>query len=611
MTLSNRNRRIVTYFVRYWPSFIFGAVFLLATNYLGLLIPGHIGDAISTMQAQGISAESVLEACKEHALAIILFSIGAGIARVVSRVQIFNAGRLIEFDVRNELYERLTRLSPSWFGTMATGDLTSRVSNDVNFIRLLYAISFLHIVNTITAYFIALSKMLPLDWELTLICLGPFPVILFATRFIIRALFNQTKIVQAELSNLSSQVQQNLSGVAIVRAYAMEKREKAEFATINDAFVEANIKLISIRGAMQATMTLLAGIGTLAVLYVGAHRVVDNSLTLGQFVEFNGYVVALAFPTIGLGWVFSVWNRGVAAFDRVLDILDAPVDIVDPSDELRLPNHDGPKGSIEFSHVSFGYSEDQPILHDISLSIPAGSTVAIVGRTGSGKTTLARLISRLWDPSQGTIKIDGENLTALSLREARSEIGVVPQDPFLFSMSIENNVRFGLDSLENDPTLHRDAPQLSLGSRDQLTRREQVLQALKIAGLDEDLKTLAKGIDTMVGERGVTLSGGQKQRVTIARALIMDPRILILDDALASVDTRTENVILDHLDRIMENRTCIIITHRFNALARVDRIFVIDEGRIVETGTHNDLLNSGGIYSELCERQKLKEELEL
>lgn len=611
MAFSKRNRRIVTYFVRYWPSFIVGAIFLLATNYLGLLIPGHIGDAISSMQAKGVNAESVLDACKDHALAIIVFAVGAGIARVVSRVQIFNAGRLIEFDVRNELYERLTRLSPAWFGTMATGDLTSRVSNDVNFIRLLYAISFLHVVNTITAYFIALSKMLPLDWKLTVICLGPFPVILFAARFIIRALFNQTKIVQAELSNLSSQVQQNLSGIAIVRAYAMEKREKAEFAAINDSFVRANIKLISIRGAMQATMTLLAGIGTLAVLYVGAHRVADQTLTLGQFVEFNGYVVALAFPTIGLGWVFSVWNRGVAAFDRVLDILDAPIDIPDPADGRRLPNHEGPKGSVEFSDVSFGYSEDEPVLRDISLSIPAGSTVAIVGRTGSGKTTLARLISRLWDPTNGTIKIDGEDLTALSLREMRSEIGVVPQDPFLFSMSIEDNVRFGLDSLENDTTIQRDAPQLSLGSGELLTRREQVLQSLKIAGLDDDLKTLANGIDTMVGERGVTLSGGQKQRVTIARALIMDPRILILDDALASVDTATENVILDHLDRIMEDRTCIIITHRFNALARVDQIFVLDEGRIVETGTHDQLLKSGGVYSELFERQKLEAELEL
>lgn len=610
MNLSPRNQKVAGYFARYWRSFAVGALFLIATNYLGLQIPRHIGAAIAAMQNGNMAPQAIIAACKDHALLIILFAIGAGVARVISRVTIFNAGRLIEFDVRNELYAHLTRLSPAWFSTIPTGDLTSRVSNDVNFIRLLYAISFLHVVNTLVAYLIALNKMIPLDWSLTLVCLGPFPIILGLSRIIVRALFNQTKVVQAQLATLSSRVQENLSGVAVVRAYAMEPREIKRFRSLNDMFVAENIKLITLRGGLQATMTLLAGIGTLGVLLVGSRRVIHGTLTLGQFVEFNGYVVALAFPTIGLGWVFSVWNRGIAAFDRVFEVFSAPIDIQDHDTPKRLPNGPGPKGEIVFHDVSFSYKPEEPVLRHINMRIEAGSKVAIVGRTGSGKTTLARLMCRMWDPSEGRVTIDGVAWPELSLRETRSEISIVPQDPFLFSMSIRNNVRFGLDALEHDPTLNRDVPSHSLINNETVSQDERVIEALEIAGLRDDLSSFSNGLETLVGERGVTLSGGQKQRVTIARALVMDPRILILDDSLASVDTQTETTILDHLDRIMDGRTSIIITHRFNALLRVDKIFVLDQGQIVETGTHEDLLNAGGIYAELYERQKLQEELE-
>ncbi|MEZ4461341.1 MAG: ABC transporter ATP-binding protein [bacterium] len=305
-----------------------------------------------------------------------------------------------------------------------------------------------------------------------------------------------------------------------------------------------------------------------------------------------------------------MWNRGIAAFDRVFEVLNAPVDIADLEDAQPLPKPDGPRGHIALRNVDFSYVPDTPTLRNINMDIPAGSKVAIVGKTGSGKTTVARLMCRLWDPDRGTVEIDGVPFTKLSLRETRSEIGVVPQDPFLFSMSIGDNVRFGLDALEDDPSLRRAVPTTSLFSDAVVSQETRIDEALEIAGMAGELSSFSAGLETLVGERGVTLSGGQKQRVTIARALVMDPRILILDDALASVDTQTETAILDHLDRIMSGRTSVIITHRFNALARVDKIFVMDEGQVVEVGTHDELLRAGGIYAELCERQKLQEELE-
>ena len=403
MQLTPRNARVVAYFRRYWTSFAIGAVFLIATNFLGLQIPRHIGAAIAAMQDGGMTGDAVLEATKQHALYIILFALGAGIARVGSRIQIFNAGRLIEFDVRNELYDHITRLSPAWFGSIPTGDLTSRVSNDVNFIRLLYAISFLHVVNTFVAYIIALNKMIPLDWRLTLVCLGPFPVILMLSRIIVKALFNQTKVVQTQLSTLSSRVQENLSGVAVVRAYVMQEREQAKFSELNDAFVGANIKLITLRGALQATMTLLAGIGTLGVLFVGANRVVEGTLTLGQFVEFNGYVVALAFPTIGLGWVFSVWNRGIAAFDRVFEVLNAPVDIADDEDAQPLPDLDGPRGHIVLRDVDFSYTPGTPTLRNINMDMSYNSCInACIEHTEHKTATLTQPIQPSPPPTKTT-----------------------------------------------------------------------------------------------------------------------------------------------------------------------------------------------------------------
>ncbi len=614
-----RRRLLWGYFRRYKGLFALGAFFLILTNALALAIPFYLGDAVQTLRDAAADESADLVAVRTYvvdaAKVIIVLAIGAGIARVFSRITIFNAGRHIEFDVRNDLYAHAARLSPAFYNSIATGDLTSRVTNDVTYVRLLYAITYLHIINAVVAYGIAISRMANIDLTLTLMCLAPYPVLLFGVRNVIRALFNQTKIVQKELSNLSSRVQENLTGVDVIKSYVLQDREIRTFGDANGEFLNQNITLAKIRATLQAAIALIASAGTLVVLIVGSRRVINETMTLGAFVEFNAYVVALVFPTIALGWVLSIWHRGLAAFDRVSEVLQREPLLTDPGSEgTPLPSPDtGDVGGVEFRDVTFSYDDDGPVLKNISLSIPPGSTVAIVGKTGAGKSTLVHLIGRMFDPDSGEILVDGVPLRDCSLRQLRAEIGAVPQEPFLFSMSIGQNIRFGLDSLAYDGTLDKRAPELPLLPDDNpqpVSQEDRIQEASDIASLSSDISGFKEGLDTMVGERGVTLSGGQKQRVTIARALLVDPRILILDDALSSVDTRTERRILEQLKVIMAGRTSIMITHRFNALSDVDRIFVLDDGELIEAGTHDELLAADGHYAAMYHRQKLEEELQ-
>ncbi len=606
-SIPTRNERLWGYARPYLWWYAIGAVFLVATNLASLAIPAQIGHAVQTMRDAGGSFAAAQAVAIEAGQWIIVLAIIAGIARIVSRQTIFNAGRFVEFDLRNDLYRKLTTLPPSFFSSMSTGDLTSRVANDVGFVRALYAIPMLHLINAVLAYAIALRKMIAIDATLTLLCLAPYPLLLVAVRKFIVAMFEQTIVVQKHLSTISSKAQENLSGVAVVKAYVLEEREKHAFAHLSDVYVEKNMRLATLRGGMQGVMGLIAGVGTLIVLVAGSTRVVAGEMELGAFVEFNGYVVALAFPTIAMGWVFSIWHRGLASFDRISEVLDARSEITDePHDEVEFA---GEGARIEFDGVSFSYG-DVEVLRDVSLVIEPGQTVAIVGRTGAGKTTLLSLLTRFAQPTSGEIRLDGRPLSGVPLRRTRAEFGVVPQGPFLFSMTIGNNLRFGLDALETDATVGRAVPSQSLIEPSVASSTEErVAQALEMAGLQDDISSFPKGLETLVGERGITLSGGQKQRTTIARALLVDPRILVLDDALSSVDTKTESVILDHLDTVMSGRTSIVVTHRFTALHRFDQVFVLDGGRIVERGTHHELLQLGGLYAKMYARQQLAEEL--
>ncbi len=614
------------YFFRYGWWFALGAVFLVLTNLAKFAIPAYIGMAVEKMRAAMQSGQLDFSMVRSEVIwfgqIIMILAVAAGIARILSRITIFYPGRYIEFDLRNDLYEKLSDLTPSFYDPAPTGDLTSRVTNDVQRVRVFYALTFLHIVNTGLAYGIGIWRMAGVDLSLTLICLAPYPFLLGGILYLGRALFKQTKVVQAKLSDLSTKVQENLTGMSVVKSFVLEGRESDQYSELNNEFYDENMELAVIRGGLNALVALVAGIGTTMLLIIGTQRVLAGTLTLGQFVEFNGYVVALAFPTIAMGWVFQIWHRGRAAFDRIIEILAREPTLEDPadsddSDAVSLPPVDGsqPRGRVDMENVSFSYDEDD-VLHDIDLTIPAGSTVAFVGRTGSGKSTLVKLLTRLYDPDEGTIRLDGAPIDRVGLRELRSEIGFVPQEPLLFSMTLRQNIRFGLDAFDYDETIGRRAPNSALippsesGLEPPLSEDQRVQQAIDVAGLRPDIDGFSDGLETLVGERGVTLSGGQKQRVTLARALLVDPRLLILDDALSSVDTKTEHLILDRLEYIMEGRTSILLTHRFNALNRVDRIYVLEQGEIIERGTHDELIEQGGLYANMYERQQLEETLE-
>lgn len=616
-----RRRMLILYFRRYTWWFAAGGVALVATNLMSLEIPARMGGAIELLRDKLQSSDvaslaTVSDQLAWASAAIIALAVGAMIARILSRIFIFSAGRFIEKDARNELYAKLTELDPSYYQQTPTGDVTSRVTNDVSYIRLLYALTFLHVINTTLAYGIAMRKMIILDWALTLWCLAPYPFLILALRAVTNRLFEQTKRVQAQMSTLSSRVQENLSGMTVVKTFNLQRRESESFDKLSHEYYRENMKLAIYRGALNALMVIAAGLGTVIVLWVGADLVWQDKMELGQFIEFNGYVVSLAFPTVAMGWVFSVWHRGQAAFDRVLEVLVRESDLKEPEHPRTLPKRgqgQAQLGQISLDAVSFSYpGTTNAALKEITLEIEPGSKVAIVGKTGSGKSTLARLLSRQYDPSQGHISLDGVELTQLGLRALRAELGVVSQDPFLFSMTLEQNLRFGIDGFEQDASLERALPTRSLldPSKEGISQAERIQQAITIAGLAQDLDALPNGLETMVGERGVTLSGGQKQRVTIARALLMDPRVLILDDALSSVDAQTEAKILDHLEEIMQGRTTILITHRYNALGRMDLVLVMDEGQLVERGTHEELLAQGGLYTQMVEQQKLRERLE-
>ena len=580
----SRNRQLFSYFMSSWPSFVAGGVALIVTNLLALRIPAQIGGAVQHLKVASDAAAIDVSVVEGFAWTIAALALGAAVARVVSRVFIFNAGRQIEYKLRGELFAHLTTLGRGFFERSATGDLTSRVVNDVTYVRLLFGFGVLHVVNTAIAYVVVLTLMVGVSPKLTLYSLAPYPVIFFTVRLFTKAVYARTQAVQAQLSAISARAQENLSGAMVVRAFAIQDRENDTFRGLSDEYVERNLALARVRGALMPYMGVIGGLGVLIVLWLGGIETIDGGITLGQYIEFSAYVVTLAWPTMAMGWVLTMWHRGTAAFDRLGHILDAEASVVaPPGGGVPMP---AGGGEIRFEDVGLRYEDGTEALRGVSVTIAAGSKVAIVGRTGGGKTSLVHLVARMRDPTSGRVLIDGVDLREMDPVVVRAEIGYVPQDPFLFSMTVEDNIRIG----------------------DRPSSRLTVDDAVRIAGLSDDIEVLPNGLQTLVGERGVTLSGGQKQRVTIARAVLRSPRILVLDDALASVDTRTERRILDELAVVMAGRTSILVIHRFSALELVDEILVVDDRRIAERGTHDELLSRGGIYAGLHRRQQMEQE---
>jgi ATP-binding cassette subfamily B protein len=588
-------RRLLAYVFRYRRDFLIGLVCVVGAQSVALVAPLVLRYAIDDLTGGVTRAKLV-----QYGLALLAIGLVGGLFRFLMRQILIGASRHIEYDMRNDFFAHLEKLPLGYFQTHRTGDLMSRATNDLSAVRMMIGPSIMYSANTLLTFIVALALMFSIDARLTALALIPLPFVSLSVKYFGSAIHERFEKIQAQLSDVSAVAQEALAGVRVVRAYRQEQAEIDRFRASNEEYLARNRRLIVLQGFFFPSMSFFLGLGALVVLWVGSREVINGRITLGQFVAFNAYLTMLSWPMIAFGWVTNMLQRGMASWKRMLEVLDTEPTIRDEVG-LAAPTYDANvvsglsrtlRGEIEFRDLTFNYGTT-PVLEHVSARIEAGQSVALVGPTGSGKSTLISLLARLHDPPPATVFVDGIDVREIPLAALRGSIGFVPQEPFLFSDTLADNVAFGLDA--------NTTPNAS--------RHERIVEAAAIARLDKDVADFPKGYDTVVGERGITLSGGQKQRTAIARALITDPRILILDDALSAVDTYTEEEILSRLRGVMSQRTSIIVSHRISTVRGADVILVLDRGRIVERGTHDELIDRGGLYAELHKKQLLEEEL--
>jgi ATP-binding cassette subfamily B protein len=580
-------RPLVPYLKRYRGGLIWGALCVLLTNAIAVQFPQVLRHAINDLHS-GVTSQKLLK----FALAIIAVFVAKGIFQFLTRWIVIGISRDIEFDLRNDLFAHLERLSHSYYQRNRTGDIMARATNDLNAVRNLLGPAIMYSANTIVFTALAVGYMLRISPKLTIFAFLPLPVASIVIQYFGRRIHERFERIQAMFSDISARAQENFSGARVIRAYVQEQAEIAAFEGANQEYIRRSLGLVRLMGMLWPTLELMLGIAVVIVLWLGGRQVLAGKMNVGDFVAFNTYMAQLMWPVIALGWVINLFQRGTASMTRIEEIFSQKPEIADdPQIETRLPDVIREiEGEIEFRNLNFGY-DGVPVLKDINLRIPAGSSLAIVGPTGSGKTTLVSLIPRIYDAAAGSVLIDGRPIREYALDSLRRQIGFVPQETFLFSDTIRENIAYGLSQEDSTASL------------------DEIKAAAEAANIANDIEGFPDGYNTMVGERGITLSGGQKQRTAIARALLRSPRILILDDALSSVDTHTEDKILNHLREIMRGRTTIFISHRVSTVRNADRIAVLHQGRIVELGTHDELIARSGYYTDLYNKQLLEEEL--
>ena len=576
-------RRLFDYVLRYHRAFVSGLLCVVVSTSVALASPWVLKLAVDDLRV-GVDATKVWL----YGAAVLRLPAIGGVFRFLMRRIVIGASRRIEYDIRNDFFAHLQRLELAYFQQHRTGDLMSRATNDLNAVRMMIGPAVMYSANTALTFVVAVALMMSIDPWLTLVAMVPLPLVSISVGYFGRVMQRRFERIQEQLSDISAIAQETLSGVRVVRAYGQEAFETSRFRRANEEYVRRNRGLIRIQAIYFPTMGFFMGIGALLVLWMGSREGVDGRITVGELVAFNAYLLMLSWPMIAFGWVTNLVQRGTASWNRMLEIFDVSPGIRDTAPAAGAGALTRVRGDIEFRHLTFALG-GRVVLRDISAVLPTGSTTAIVGTTGSGKSMLLSLLARLYEPPPGMVFIDGVDVRVIPLAVLRGAIGFVPQEPFLFGTTIADNV--------------------ALGARADQGGRERIAEAAHIARLDKDAASFPKGYDTIVGERGITLSGGQKQRTAIARALLVDPRILILDDALSAVDTYTEEEILGGLREFMRQRTSIIVSHRISTVRSADQILVLDEGRIVERGTHQQLVARDAAHAPLHRRQLLEEEL--
>jgi len=577
-------RRLYGYMRECRGTYIFGAICLLGTNAFALLVPWLLKLAVESLRDSGTASRSAAW----YGGAIMVTALLHGVIRIFSRTTLLHAARRIEFAIREDLYGKLLSLDMPYFAGERTGDLMSRFANDLTNIRMLLGFGVLNVINTVLVYVSAIALMASINPSLTLWAVIPFPLMIIAAKRITRRMFHHSKRAQEELARLTSQAEESIAAAVVVRSYCREEATIAAFEEIGRRYLARNMTMARLRGLLLPIMAATSALGTLIVLFMGGQRVIDGAMTLGDFVAFNGYLAMLVWPTIIFGWILNLIQRGAASMARLNDVFDATPRVTEPAET----SFDGSlRGGIEMRGVTFSYNgaggATSPVLDGISLSVPAGSRLGIVGPVGSGKSTLVRLLARLYPVEDGQILLDGIDINRIPLARLRSAIGFVPQESFLFSRSVRENIGYGREG----------------------ATMEEIESAARLASLEGDVLRFADGYDTLVGERGVTLSGGQKQRTAIARALLKNPSVLVLDDPLSAVDAQTEEAILGGLAGYWGDRTVIVVSHRLSAVRECDRIIVLRDGVIAEEGGHDDLVARDGLYAAMWREQQILQEI--